>query len=101
MLEGYPNRNSLPYVAMYGIGEPGACSGTLRNKGWCRIMGKIMELGYLGEDEWLDLGARRSPDSLRICCRWWNPASRTGCLRTAPRRQAAPALIYGHWSGGS
>ncbi|OPZ78480.1 MAG: Lysine 6-dehydrogenase [Actinobacteria bacterium ADurb.Bin444] len=59
VLEGYPNRNSLPYVAMYGIGGTGRMfRGTLRNKGWCRIMGKIMELGYLGEDEWLDLGGK-------------------------------------------
>ncbi|NLE73518.1 MAG: saccharopine dehydrogenase [Actinobacteria bacterium] len=56
MLEGYPNRNSLPYMATYGIG--GAAHmfrGTLRNRGWCRIMSKVLELGYLGEEERNDL----------------------------------------------
>ncbi len=56
LLEGYPNRDSLPYMITYGIeGTERMFRGTLRNKGWCRIMSKVLELGYLGEEERRDL----------------------------------------------
>ena len=48
--EGYPNRDSLPYMETYGI--PGARTmfrGTLRNAGWCRTLRKIADLGLLDE----------------------------------------------------
>lgn len=51
-LEGYPNRDSLPYIERYGIRETKKMfRGTLRNKGWCRTMSAIERLGYLGEEE--------------------------------------------------
>jgi saccharopine dehydrogenase (NADP+, L-glutamate forming) len=54
-LEGYPNRNSLPYMETYGITDTDDMfRGTLRNPGWCETMSYVLKLGYLGEE---DLGA--------------------------------------------
>lgn len=50
--EGYPNRNSLPYIELYGIESTNTmfrC--TLRNKGWCATMKKMVDLGLLDERE--------------------------------------------------
>ena len=50
--EGYPNRNSLPYIDLYGIESTKTMlRGTLRNKGWCSTMKKMVELGLLDEKE--------------------------------------------------
>jgi saccharopine dehydrogenase (NADP+, L-glutamate forming)/spermidine synthase len=50
--EGYPNRNSLPYIELYGIKSTKTMlRGTLRNKGWCSTMKKMVELGLLDEKE--------------------------------------------------
>jgi len=50
--EGYPNRNSLPYTQLYGIQSTKTMlRGTLRNKGWCPTLKKIVELGLLDEEE--------------------------------------------------
>lgn len=50
--EGYPNRDSLPYIDLYGIHSTKTMlRGTLRNKGWCATMKKIGELGLLDERE--------------------------------------------------
>ncbi len=56
--EGYPNRNSLPYIDLYGIESTGTMlRGTLRNKGWCSTMKKIVDLGLLDqrEEDWSGL----------------------------------------------
>lgn len=58
VLEGYPNRNALPYADIYGI--PTAKTvfrGTLRNPGWCATLKKMVELGLLDleERDWKDL----------------------------------------------
>jgi saccharopine dehydrogenase (NADP+, L-glutamate forming) len=55
VLEGYPNRDSLPYADIYGI--PTAKTvfrGTLRNPGWCDTLKKMVELGLmeLQEKDW-------------------------------------------------
>jgi len=53
--EGYPNRNSLPYIELYGIKSTKTMlRGTLRNKGWCSTIKKIVDLGLLeeGEKDW-------------------------------------------------
>ncbi len=48
--EGYPNRDSLPYIGTYGIaGVKTMFRGTLRNTGWCATLRKIAELGLLDE----------------------------------------------------
>jgi saccharopine dehydrogenase (NADP+, L-glutamate forming) len=50
--EGYPNRNSLPYIQLYGIQSADTMlRGTLRNKGWCSTMKKMVDLGLLDEEE--------------------------------------------------
>lgn len=50
--EGYPNRNSLPYIQLYGIQSTKIMlRGTLRYKGWCPTMKKIVELRLLDEEE--------------------------------------------------
>jgi len=50
--EGYPNRNSLPYIELYGIHSTKTMlRGTLRNIGWCSTIKKIVELGLLDEEE--------------------------------------------------
>ena len=54
-LECYPNRNSLPYLDIYGI--PDAKSmfrGTLRYIGWCETVRKLVDAGWLS-DETTDL----------------------------------------------
>jgi len=48
--EGYPNRDSLPYMQTYGITSARSMfRGTLRNVGWCATLRKIAELGLLDE----------------------------------------------------
>lgn len=55
-LEAYPNRDSLPYIDLYGIPEAETMyRGTLRNLGWCDVMQKLNELGYFGLEERPDL----------------------------------------------
>lgn len=55
-LEGYPNRDSLPYIETYGIhGVKSMFRGTLRYPGWCETMKKIGKLGLLNEEERSDL----------------------------------------------
>ncbi|MDY7042450.1 MAG: saccharopine dehydrogenase C-terminal domain-containing protein, partial [Chloroflexota bacterium] len=50
--EGYPNRDSLPYIKTYGITSARSMfRGTLRNVGWCATLKKIAELGLLDETE--------------------------------------------------
>ncbi|MCK4758694.1 MAG: saccharopine dehydrogenase NADP-binding domain-containing protein [Candidatus Aminicenantes bacterium] len=56
--EGYPNRNSLPYIQIYGIQSTKTMlRGTLRNKGWCPTMKKMVDLQLLDEEEkeWGDI----------------------------------------------
>ena len=51
-LEAYPNRDSLPYADLYGLGDiPTMFRGTLRNKGWCDTLKAIVELGYTDTKE--------------------------------------------------
>ncbi len=48
--DGYPNRDSLPYMQTYGIEAPQTFfRGTLRYPGWCQTLRKIAELGLLEE----------------------------------------------------
>ena len=55
-LEGYPNRDSLPYIDTYSVhGVKTMFRGTLRYPGWCETLKKISELGLLDETERDDL----------------------------------------------
>jgi len=57
-LEGYPNRDSLPYIDTYGVnGVKNMFRGTLRYPGWCETMKKIEELDLLDETERTDLAS--------------------------------------------
>ena len=48
--DGYPNRDSLPYMQTYGIRDPQTFfRGTLRYPGWCQSLRKMAELGLLEE----------------------------------------------------
>jgi len=49
-LETYPNRDSLPYIKLYGIPETKTMyRGTLRYPGWSRTMFAFSKLGFLEE----------------------------------------------------
>jgi saccharopine dehydrogenase (NADP+, L-glutamate forming) len=51
-LEAYPNRDSVPYVQLYGITDADSMyRGTLRYPGWCQTMKKVVDLGFLDEKE--------------------------------------------------
>lgn len=55
-LEGYPNRDSLAYREVYGLGNGGRhqlrdlIRGTLRYPGWCQTMRALLRLGLLSLD---------------------------------------------------
>ncbi|MEO0071202.1 MAG: saccharopine dehydrogenase C-terminal domain-containing protein, partial [candidate division WOR-3 bacterium] len=49
--EAYPNRNSLPYIDLYGLsGIRTMIRATLRYPGWCETMKAISELGLIKDD---------------------------------------------------
>jgi saccharopine dehydrogenase (NADP+, L-glutamate forming) len=49
-LEGYPNRDSLSYIDVYGLkGIDTMFRGTFRYPGWCETLKKIVDLGLLEE----------------------------------------------------
>lgn len=51
-LEAYPNRDSVPYVEVYGITNADSMyRGTLRYPGWCQTLKKVVDLGLLDETE--------------------------------------------------
>ena len=48
--EVYPNRDSMPYQELYGLGEAmTVMRGTYRNLGWCDTFKKIVDLGLVDE----------------------------------------------------
>ncbi len=52
VFEGYPNRNSLPYIKLYGVPETKTIlRGTLRHIGWCETIRKMVQLGALDQEE--------------------------------------------------
>jgi len=56
-LEGYPNRDSLPYGPLYGIDDPiDLFRGTLRYPGWCETMQAFYRLGLLDPQDDPSLG---------------------------------------------
>jgi saccharopine dehydrogenase-like NADP-dependent oxidoreductase len=62
-LEGYPNRDSMPYQDVYGIQPRDVMfRGTLRNPGWCGSMKQVARLGWLGTDAMADLKGRTYAD---------------------------------------
>jgi len=64
--EGYPNRNSVPYVDIYDINSTKTLlRGTLRNKTWCEVWTKLGELGILDDNRKLDLKGKTYLDFLK------------------------------------
>lgn len=56
--EGYPNRDSLPYMQTYDIATAKTFfRGTLRNAGWCQTLRQLAQLGMLDESPRGDLAA--------------------------------------------
>jgi saccharopine dehydrogenase (NADP+, L-glutamate forming) len=52
VFEGYPNRNSLPYIDLYGVPETKTMiRGTLRHIGWCETVRKMVQLGLLDQED--------------------------------------------------
>jgi len=50
-LEGYPNRDSMPYTETYGIDPHDVMfRGTLRFRGWCAAMKQVARIGWLRTD---------------------------------------------------
>ena len=50
--EAFPNRDSVPYRDLYGIGDAATMyRGTLRYADWCATMERIVALGFLDEQE--------------------------------------------------
>ncbi len=54
--EGYPNRDSMPYRDLYKIASTKTMfRGTLRHKGWCATLRKMVQLGLVEDVERDDL----------------------------------------------
>jgi len=52
VFEGYPNRNSLPYIKLYGVPETKTMlRGTLRYLGWCETVRIMVRLNILDQEE--------------------------------------------------
>jgi len=52
VFEGYPNRNSLPYIDLYGVPETKTMlRGTLRYLGWCETIRTLVRLNILDQEE--------------------------------------------------
>ncbi|MCP4228766.1 MAG: saccharopine dehydrogenase [bacterium] len=50
--EYYTNRDSFPYIELYGIPEVDTLfRGTIRNLGWCEFWKKVSELGFLDVED--------------------------------------------------
>ncbi|MBN1261680.1 MAG: saccharopine dehydrogenase NADP-binding domain-containing protein, partial [Anaerolineae bacterium] len=57
-LEGYPNRDAVPYGALYGITSARTIfRGTLRNQGWCETLDTLLKLGFIEieEQDWEEM----------------------------------------------
>lgn len=99
-LEGYPNRDSMPYAERYGI--PTAKTvfrGTLRNPGWCEALNILLKLGFL------ELEAQSWPQralaewtAAVLGCEEQSPEALRGCIAArmelAPNSAALEALAW-------
>jgi saccharopine dehydrogenase-like NADP-dependent oxidoreductase len=62
-LEGYPNRDSMPYTEPYGIDPRDVMfRGTLRFPGWCAAMKQVARIGWLRTDSIDGLGGKTFAD---------------------------------------
>ncbi len=52
VFEAYPNRDSIPYLDIYGLKHAETMfRGTLRYPGWCHTLSTLVKLGYLDQDK--------------------------------------------------
>jgi saccharopine dehydrogenase (NADP+, L-glutamate forming) len=64
--EAYPNRDSVPYLALYGLDSARTMlRGTLRYEGWCAAWYGLVQLGMLGAEERPDLSGLSYSEFLR------------------------------------
>lgn len=95
--EGYPNRDSLPYIDTYGIqGTRTMFRGTLRNVGWCHTLRKIADLGLLDERPREDLAGLTYAQFTRTLCggRGDLRADLAAFLKVAPKDKAISDLAW-------
>jgi len=79
--EGYPNRDSVPYIDLYKIPETETMfRGTYRNIGWCPTLKAIADLGLLDKSE-RDFSKKSLADCLALCV----PADGDPKMATAKR----------------
>lgn len=65
-LEVYPNRDSMPYVELYGIPETKTMvRGTFRHPGWCEILDNMKRLGLLSGEK-LELSGKTFADFMAM-----------------------------------
>lgn len=65
--EAYVNRDSLPYIDIYGLHGIGSMyRGTLRNLGWCDTWKKIVDLGFQDDEKKYDLKGKTYGDFMKM-----------------------------------
>ncbi len=66
MLDIYPNRDSLPYIDLYGIPETKTMfRGTFRYKGWCETIDAMKALRLISNDKY-DLNGKTYADLMAL-----------------------------------
>jgi saccharopine dehydrogenase-like NADP-dependent oxidoreductase len=61
--ENYPNRNSIPYIDIYGLKKAKTVyRGTFRMTGWCETMRHIVALGWLSDEPMKDFSGKTYGD---------------------------------------
>ncbi len=89
-LEGYPNRDSLPYLTLYGIPHCRTMlRGTLRYTGWCAFMRAAGRLGLLDDE---DAPPKRQETRLVFLKRTMGIPPRTD-IREALKQRLGPRLF--------
>ena len=98
--EGYPNRDSLQYIDLYGIPETQTMlRGTLRYKGWCETIKCVRRLGLTDETA-ADWKGMSYEDFLRHCMK--APAgvpTRTALARFLGLSEDSPVIRKLDWLG--
>ncbi len=65
--EAYPNRNSLPYIDLYGLKDAKTMfRGTLRYPGWCKFWYQMAHIGWLVDTARTDLEGKTWSQVMRL-----------------------------------
>ena len=98
--EGYPNRDSIPYVGLYGVPETRTMfRGTLRYPGWCETLRKIGELGGLDVAEGDLTGLTYGQFVARLAGLTTETAPRSGLREKLRLRPESAVLDRLEWLG--